>query len=129
MVGQTVEERAGEALVAEGGGPFVEGQVRGDDRRALLVALTDEFEHQLGARLRERHEAKLVDDQQLVACERLLQPQQAFLFPRFHQLVDDRRGGGEARLHASLTCGDAETDDKMGFPDAARPERNDVFPP
>ena len=31
MVGQAVEERAGEAFFAECGGPFVERQVRGDD--------------------------------------------------------------------------------------------------
>ena len=44
VVGQPIEQRAGETLVDEGGGPFVEGQVRGDDRGAALIALADQFE-------------------------------------------------------------------------------------
>ena len=51
MVGQAVEERAGETFLAERGGPLVEWQVRGDDGGASLVALTDQFEQQLGAGL------------------------------------------------------------------------------
>ena len=41
MVGQPVEQRAGEAFGAEGLGPFVEGQVAGDQGSAALVALAD----------------------------------------------------------------------------------------
>ena len=48
MVGQAVEQRASDALVAEGPGPLVEGQVRGDDRGAALIALADQLEQQLG---------------------------------------------------------------------------------
>ena len=39
VVGQPVEQRAGEALGAEGLGPFVERQVAGDQGGAALVAL------------------------------------------------------------------------------------------
>ena len=42
VVGQPVEQRAGEALGAEGLGPFVEGQVAGDQGGAALVALGDQ---------------------------------------------------------------------------------------
>jgi hypothetical protein len=88
VVGQAVENGAGEALRAEDLGPFVEGQVRGDDDRAALVALGDDLEEQLGAGLAERHEAEFVDDQQLLAGEGLLQALQAAFVDRLDQLVD-----------------------------------------
>ena len=52
VMGQPVEERPGQAFGAEGLGPFLEGQVAGDQRGAALVALRDQFEQQLGAGLR-----------------------------------------------------------------------------
>ncbi len=39
VMGQAVEERAGEALRSEDLGPFIEGQVGGDESCATLVAL------------------------------------------------------------------------------------------
>ena len=51
MMGQAVEERAGQTFLAERGGPLVERQVRGDDGCTALVALADQFEQQLGAGL------------------------------------------------------------------------------
>jgi hypothetical protein len=51
VVGEPVEQRPGEALGAEGLGPFVERQVAGDQGRAALVALGDQLEQQLGAGL------------------------------------------------------------------------------
>ncbi len=48
VVGEPVEKRAGEALLAEGRGPLVEGQVRDDDSDAAFVALADQFEQELG---------------------------------------------------------------------------------
>jgi len=38
LVGETIEQRTGEPLGGEHGGPLVEGQVAGDDSRAALVA-------------------------------------------------------------------------------------------
>ena len=65
MVGQTVQESAGEPLGAWHLGPLVEGQVGGDEDRASLVALAEDLEQQLCAGLGERHEAEFVDDAQL----------------------------------------------------------------
>ena len=48
-MGETVEQRPGRALGAEGPGPFVEGEVGGDERSAPLVALRDQLEQKLGA--------------------------------------------------------------------------------
>ena len=51
VVGQAVEQSAGQPLRSEGLGPFVERQVAGDERGAALVALRDHLEEQLGAGL------------------------------------------------------------------------------
>ena len=50
VVGEAIEERAGEALGAEHLGPFVEGQIGGDQGRAPLVALAEHLEQQLRRR-------------------------------------------------------------------------------
>src|SRR5699024_11225541 len=94
VMGEPIEERAGQALLAEGRRPLVEGQVRGDDGGGALVPLADQLEEQLCAGLRERHEAELVDDQELMAGELALQPQEAPLVPGLDEVVDDGRGGG-----------------------------------
>ena len=60
-MGEAVEESAGEALGAEHLGPFVEGQIGGDQGRAPLVALAEHLEQELGAGLGQRHEAEFVD--------------------------------------------------------------------
>ena len=52
MMGETVEQRPGQALRAERLGPFVEGKIRGDEDRRALVALRHEFEQQLRPGLR-----------------------------------------------------------------------------
>ena len=66
MVGQPVEQRAGQPLGGEHAGPLVERQVGGDDGRAAFVALAEHLEQQLGAGLRQRHVAEFVDHQELV---------------------------------------------------------------
>ena len=48
-MGETVEQRPGQALGAEGPGPFVEGEVGGDERGAPLVALRDQLEQKPGS--------------------------------------------------------------------------------
>ena len=47
VVGQPVEERAGQPLGIEGFCPCVEAQIAGDQRGAALVALGDHFKRQL----------------------------------------------------------------------------------
>ncbi len=51
VVGQPVEDGAGQALCSEDLGPFVEGQVGRYDNRAALIALGDDLEEQLSAGL------------------------------------------------------------------------------
>lgn len=55
--------------VAEGGRPFAEGEVRGDDDGALLVEPADQVEEQLSSGLCEGQIAKFVEDDEVHACE------------------------------------------------------------
>ena len=66
VVGDAIEQCAGEPFGAEDISPLVGGQIAGDERGTSLVALADGLEQQFGARLRQRHVAELVDDQQLM---------------------------------------------------------------
>lgn len=61
MVGQAVQERHRQLLVAKDLHPLAEGQVRRHHGRAPLVTLGEHIEEQLPARAVEWHEAKLID--------------------------------------------------------------------
>jgi len=61
VVGDAIEQCAGEPFGAEDLGPLVEWQVAGDQRRGALVALADGLEEQLGSGLRQRHISQFVD--------------------------------------------------------------------
>ena len=87
-MGQAVEQSSGEPLVAEDAGPLVEGQVRGDDRGAALVALADELEEELGAGLRQGYEAEFVDDEQLASGELPLKAEQSLVVLGLDHLVE-----------------------------------------
>ena len=76
VVGEAVEQGAGEPFGAEDFGPFLEGQVGSHHRRTALVALAEHLEEQLGAGLGQGHEAQLVDDEQFIAGDLLLEPEQ-----------------------------------------------------
>ena len=69
MMCEAVEERAGKPLGAEHGGPLVERQIARDQRAASFVALAEDLEQEFGPRRRERHIAKLVDNQELISGE------------------------------------------------------------
>ena len=127
VVGEAVEESAGEALGAEHLGPFVEGQIGGDQGRAPLVALAEHLEQQLGAGLRQRHEAEFVDDQKLAGGELLLEPQQLLVIAGLDELVDQCGGGDEADREALLAGRQAETEGDVGLAGAAVAERDEVL--
>ena len=60
----------------------------------------------LEARL--RHDAELIDDQQLVGDQLALEAQQALLVAGFHELVHDGGGSCKADGQSSLAGGQAE---------------------
>ena len=107
-MGEAIEDSAGKTLRSEDLGPFVEGQVRGDDDRAALVALRDDLEQEFGPGLGERNEAELVDEEKVLAGEGLLQTLQAAVIDRLDQLVNQSGGGREADLQALLASSQAK---------------------
>ena len=64
VVGEAVQQRAGEAFRAKHFGPFVEGEVGGDQDGTPLVALAEDFEEQFHSGGGQGNEAQFVDDQQ-----------------------------------------------------------------
>ena len=64
VVGEPVQQRAGEALRTEDLGPLIEGQVGGDQDGAPLVALAEDLEEQFRHGGGQGDEAQFVDDQQ-----------------------------------------------------------------
>jgi hypothetical protein len=103
VVGESVEQGAGEALAAEDVGPFVEGEVAGDEGRAALVALREDFEEEFCSGLRQRDEAEFVDDEQLDLGERLLIAQEALFVAGFDQRVGQGGGGNGMDLTSSTS--------------------------
>src|SRR5499427_10004160 len=96
LVGQAIEQRAGQPLGPEHTGPFVERQIGGDNDGAALVTLAEDLEQELRARRRQRYIAELVDDQQLVGGQLTLEAEQSFFIPGLDQLVHHGGRGGEA---------------------------------
>jgi hypothetical protein len=126
VVGQPVEQRAGQPLGPEHAGPFFEWQVGGDDRRAALMALAEDLEQQLRSGLRKRHVAQFVNDQQLCGGEVLLQSQQAALVARLLELMDEAGSGGEGNREPPLTGSKPQGQGNMGLPGTAVAENDNV---
>ena len=96
--------------------PLIERQVGGHPgSEPPLVALAEDFEQQLGAGLRERHEAEFVDDQKVILCQLLLQAQQAFFIPGLHQFMNQGSGREEADGEPLLAGRQTETEGDMGL--------------
>ena len=73
MMGQSVEQGAGEPFGSEHRCPFIERQIAGNQRAAAFVALAEHLEQQFAADGGERDIAQFIQDQQLHAGEMLLQ--------------------------------------------------------
>ena len=84
MVGEPVQQRAGEALRTKHFGPFVEGEVGGDQDGAPLVALAEDLEEQFRPGGGQGDEAQLIDGQQVEQPSFVPGPQRSAL-PRFHR--------------------------------------------
>ena len=124
---EAVQQSPGQAFRAEYLRPLIERQVGGHQDRAPLVALAEDFEQQLGAGLRERHEAEFVDDQKVILCQLLLQAQQAFFIPGLHQFMNQGSGREEADGEPLLAGRQTETEGDMGLAGSAVAERDDIL--
>ena len=81
MVGETVQQRAGEPLRPEDPGPLVEGQVGSHHCGSPLVALAEDLEEQFSAGAGQGHEAQFFDDQQIRTGKLTLQVEQPATCP------------------------------------------------
>lgn len=73
-----------------------------------IVAPRDQLEQELGVGLGQRHEAQFVNDELLDVGHLFLEAQHAAFVARFHQIVDECRGGGETDRPALLAGGQPE---------------------
>ena len=69
------------------------------------------------------------DDRQFFVGHLLLNPEQAALFPRRHQFVEQRGGGGEADGQPFLSGGAPQAEGNVGFSSAAWAEGDHVLAP
>jgi hypothetical protein len=77
VVREPIEQRGREFLVAsKDRDPLREGEIRGDDGGAALVAVGDQIEEELATDTIEGDEAELVDDEDVDTKEPLLQPRE-----------------------------------------------------
>ena len=81
VVGETVQQRTGQPFRPEDFGPFVEGQVGGDQDGAPLVALAEHLEEQFRAGGGQGDEAQFVDDEQAEPGKLSLQVEETSFVP------------------------------------------------
>ena len=128
MVGESVQQCAGEPFRAGDLGPLLKRKVGCDQRGVAFIALAEDLEEQLGSGLRQRHETQFIDDQQFVASQLLLQTHQMLLVSGLDQFTDQGRGGGEAHAMAMQTGGQAEGQRDVRFAGATVAQDQRIFP-
>ncbi|SEL30603.1 hypothetical protein SAMN04488032_1171 [Pacificibacter marinus] len=88
VMGQAIQQRACQPLRAEDLGPFIKGQVRGNDDGPAFVALRCNFKEQFRARFTEQNEAQLINDQEVLAGKLNLSRFDAALLIAFTACMD-----------------------------------------
>ena len=111
----------------EDGAPLLEGQVRGDDDRALLVAAADDVEEQIGGASVAGDVAEFVENQQ-VRCDVSLETTRG----RWEGLLSEQVGEcgverGESDGVALLEGAQAEVLGERALADAGRSAQQDVL--
>ncbi len=126
-MGKAVEEGSGESLAAEDVGPFVEGEVAGDEGGTAFMTLGEDIEEEFGSGFRERDEAEFVDDEELDSDERLLRAQQVLLVAGLDEFIDQGGGAFPEDAVAILAGGKAKAERQVGFSGAGVADGNDIF--
>ena len=107
-VGESVEECAGESLVAEDLGPLLEGEVGRHQNALPFVGTAEHLEEQLGAGLGEGHVAELIENEQMLFLDAFEETFELPLFARFEKLGDESGHGEEAYVFALAARGVSE---------------------
>ena len=128
MVAEAVEEGCGELLVAKDFDPLGEGEVRGDDGRAALVAIGEQVEEKLAALSIEGHEAELVADEQVDSTIASLQSAKVAFVSRLEQVTDEVCGADEGNALSTTRRLDANSRGEHRFASADGAGDDDVLP-
>ena len=127
VVGETVQQRAGEAFRSEHLGPLIEGQVGSDQDGAALAALAEDLEEQFRPGAGQggtKPSSSIISRLSRDSCRWRFK--QASLVPGLHQLVDEG-GGGESHGQSPPAGGQAQPQGHMGLASAAVADSYDVF--
>jgi hypothetical protein len=89
VVGQAIEQGGGHFGVAKDAWPFAKVEVGGDDDRGLLIEMADQVEQELTAGLGKGEIAKLIEDDEVQACEPVGDPALALGPDLALELVDE----------------------------------------
>ena len=117
---QAIEQRGRQLLVAEDLDPLAEGEVGGDERGALLVAIGEEIEEELAAGAVEGHEAQFVDYEKGDALVALVEASQCALIACLEQAADQVGGADESDTIATPGSFHREGDGHVRFARADR---------
>ena len=120
---QAVEHRCGGRVLRQEASPLLERPVRRDPETAPFVGRRDEAEQQLGAVIIERREAKLVDDDEIEAQQRIDDLADGVVGESTIEGLDQLRSAEVAHAHAVCHRGVAGGDQEMLFPVPAGPMR------
>lgn len=100
-----------------------------DNSDAMLGALAEYLKQQLSPSRRERHIAKVVDDQQPSDLQLPLQSEQTLLVPCLHQLMHQLGRGCEHDVELPLAGCQAEAQGDIALAGAAVAKGDDVLAP
>ena len=126
VLSEAVDEGDDAGGAGEDGAPLLEGEIRGDDRRAVLMAAADDVIEEVGGAVIAWEIAKLVEDEQVgggVSAEAPLERGEGFLSQEVGEGGGQRR---EADGEAVLECDQAEALREHGFAHARRSAEQDV---
>ena len=125
VVGQAIQDGAGQALGSEDLGPLVEREVRCDDDTGPFVGGGDHVEEEFAAEFTGRDVAQFVEDQQVELGKLGFHPYQLAFLASFHQLRDQLGHAMKPNLFALATCGDAERRGQVCFASTGMADQDD----
>ena len=124
---EAVQDRGGHDIISEDLAPLLEGLVRCNDDGALLVALGDELEEELGCLASEREIAEFIDDEEVGTAQLIEESRQAARDLGSRQLGGELLGGVEQHPFACLGRLQTQGDRQVGLAHTGCADQEDVL--
>ena len=115
MMQETVENGGRHDIIGKDLAPLFERFVRGNDDRALLVALRDKLEEELGCLFGEGEIAQLVNDQEIGAAQLIEELGEPTGDLGCCQLASELLSGVEQHALSCVGCFEADGDGQVGL--------------